>query len=107
MNKLVAKIVPIMNKKELNNLLLSHYESESQTLTSAAEANLLKYKELNNLLSTEEQTRWNTIKETFVKNNKLNSLGGKNEMAQILSQMMTFSENLEGIRDVLQHNLNK
>jgi hypothetical protein len=31
MNKLVAKVVPIMDDKELQTLLLSHYESESQT----------------------------------------------------------------------------
>jgi hypothetical protein len=31
--------------KKLQTLLLSHYESESWKLTSAAEANLLKYKE--------------------------------------------------------------
>jgi hypothetical protein len=40
MNKPVAKVVPIMDDKELQTLSLSHYESESQTLTSAAEANL-------------------------------------------------------------------
>ena len=71
MNKLVAKVVPIMNDKELTTLLLSHYESESQTLTSAAEANLLKYKELSNNLTEAEQERWDIIKTTFVKNNKL------------------------------------
>jgi hypothetical protein len=107
MNKLVAKIVPIMNDEELNRLILSHYESESQTLTSAAEANLLKYKELINTLTTEEQERWSTIKQLFVKNNKLKGFGDKNEMAQVLSQMMAFTENLEGIKDVLQKGLEK
>lgn len=107
MNKLVAKIVPIMNDDELNSLILSHYESESQTLTSAAEANLLKYKELIGVLSTEEKTRWHTIKEVFVKNNKLKGFGNENEMAQVLSQMMAFTENLEGIKEVLQKGLEK
>ena len=101
MNKLVAKVVPIMNESELQKLLLSHYESESQTLTTAAEANLLKYKELIANLSDEEQNRWNNIKDIFLKNNKLKGFGDKNEMAQILSQMMIFSENLEGIKEVL------
>ena len=107
MNKLVAKIVPIMNNDELQRLLLSHYESESQTLTSAAEGNLLKYKELINKLSDEESSRWNSIKEIFLKNNKLKGFGDKNEMAQILSQMMAFSENLEGIKEALQKGLEK
>lgn len=107
MNKLVAKVVPIMNDKELATLLLSHYESESQTLTSSAEANLLKYRELINTLDEEKQTRWNSIKETFVKNNKLKGFGDKNEMAQVLSQMMEFTENLEGIKKALEKGLEK
>jgi hypothetical protein len=107
MNKLVAKVVPIMDDKELQTLLLSHYESESQTLTSAAEANLLKYKELVNTISPAEQQRWNEIKTIFAKNNKLNGLGGQNQMSQVLSQMMDFTENLEGIKEVLRKGLTK
>ena len=107
MNKLVAKIVPIMNNKELEILLLSHYENESQTLTSAAESNLLKYKELGGLLTSDEKLRWETIKTTFVKNNKLKGFGNANEMAQVLAQMMQFSEHLEGIQEVLKKGLEK
>lgn len=105
MNKLVAKVVPIMNDKELDRLLLSHYESESQTLTSSAEANLLKYKELVDQLDETEGERWKNIQETFVKNNKLKGFGDKNEMALVLSQMMLFSENLEGIKKALEKGL--
>ncbi|CAL67593.1 DNA repair ATPase [Christiangramia forsetii] len=107
MNKLVAKVVPVMNDKELQTLILSHYESESQTLTSSAEANLLKYKELVGQLSEEEKTRWENIRETFQKNNKLKGFGNKNEMAQLLSQMMEFTENLEGIKNALQNGFQK
>ncbi|WP_025741068.1 DNA repair ATPase [Aquimarina pacifica] len=107
MSKLVAKVVPIMNQKELQTLLLSHYENESQTLTSAAEGNLLKYKELTNTINTEEITRWTEIKETFNKNNKLKGFGDKNEMAQVLAQMMQFSEHLSGIQEVLKKGLDK
>ncbi len=101
MNKLVSKIVPVMNDQELESLLLSHYESEAQTLTSSAEANLLKYKELTNKLTKEENQRWNEIKTIFEKNNKLKGFGNKNEMAQVLSQLMNFGENLEGIKEIL------
>ena len=106
MSKLVSKVVPIMNKKELKNLLLSHYENESQTLTSAAEANLLKYKELTVSITQDEAKRWKQIKETFIKNNKLKGFGNKNEMGQVLAQMMLFSENLQGIQEVLKKGLN-
>ena len=107
MNKLVAKVVPVMNDKELQTLVLSHYESESQTLTSAAEANLLKYKELIGNLNDEEKSRWKNIQETFQKNNKLKGFGNKNEMAQLLSQMMEFTDNLEGIKEALQNGLKR
>ncbi|QQY83278.1 DNA repair ATPase [Tamlana sp. s12] len=107
MNKMVSKVVPVMNNEELKTLVLTHYESESQTLTSSAEANLLKFKELVAQLTDVEQKRWAAIKETFQKNNKLKGFGDKNEMAQLLSQMMQFSENLEGIKEVLQSGLQK
>ncbi|UNZ00009.1 DNA repair ATPase [Zhouia spongiae] len=107
MNKLVEKVVPIMNDKEIETLLLTHYENESQTLTSAAEANLLKYKEIAGVLNNEEKERWRSIKETFIQNNKLKGLGNKNEMAQVLMQMMQFSEHLAGIQEVLRSGLQK
>ena len=107
MNKLIGKVVPIMNKEELATLLLSHYESESQTLTTSAEANLLKFKELQQNLTAQENERWNVIKETFLKNNKLKGLGNKNEMAQVLNQMVAFTDNLEGIKRVLEQGFMK
>jgi hypothetical protein len=63
-----------MNDTELEELIFSHYQSESQTLTNGAEANMLKFKELINSLKDEEQSRWVNIKETFVQNNKLKHL---------------------------------
>lgn len=107
MNKLVSKIVPVMNDDELTTLLNSHYESESQTLTSSAEANMLKYKELTDALNPAEQKRWDEIKEIFVKNNKLKGFGDQNEMAQLLAQLVNFGDNLEGIKEILAKGLNR
>ncbi|UZO81239.1 DNA repair ATPase [Aquimarina sp. ERC-38] len=104
MNKLVAKIVPIMNEKELQVQLLSHYENESQTLTRTAEANLLKYKELAQIITEQEKERWNLIKETFLKNNKLKDYGRNNEIAQVLEQLVQFNSHLSGIQQVLKGN---
>ncbi|MFL9844155.1 DNA repair ATPase [Flavobacterium rhizosphaerae] len=106
MNKLVGKIVPVMNDAEIQTLLLSHYRNETQTLTSAAEANLLKYKEMSGQLNEEENARWAAIKETFVKNNKLKGFGDSNNMAQVLSQMMEFTNHIEGIKEILREGLN-
>lgn len=101
MNKLVAKIVPIMNDAELQSLLISHYESESQTLSSSAEANLLKYKELTNILNENEKERWNNIKSIFTEKNKVNSLGGQVAMYQLLEQVSQFNLHLGGIQKAL------
>ena len=100
MNKMVAKVQSIMNDTELEELIFSHYQSESQTLTNGAEANMLKFKELINSLKDEEQSRWVSIKETFVQNNKLKHLGN-NQTAAFVQQLMSLSKNLEGIKDVL------
>lgn len=101
MNKLVSQIVPLMNKKEIDQLILTHYESESQTLTSDSEANLLKLKEIARLLSAEESERWEQIKDIFRKNNKFAGIGQDNQTQQVLSQLAEFNDNLEGIKQAL------
>ena len=107
MNKLVSKIVPMMNDAEIETILLSHYQNETQTLTSAAEANLLKYKEMTAILTEEEMLRWESIKATFVKNNKLKAFGDANNMAQVLSQITEFTDHIEGIKEILRQGLGK
>ena len=94
MSKLVSKIVPMMNEKEINETILAHYESESQTLTTDTESNLLRLKEIANLMTSEEKERWEIIKTTFVKNNKH---GGLNKDDKVFTQLLEFNENLEGI----------
>ena len=107
MNKLVSKIVPMMNDAEIETVLLSHYQNETQTLTNAAEANLLKFKEMTNMLTDEEAKRWESIKATFLKNNKLKAFGDANNMAQVLSQITEFTDHIEGIKEILRQGLEK
>ena len=45
MNKIAEQIAPIMNDEELTTLIDAHYQNQAQTLTSGAQANLLKLKE--------------------------------------------------------------
>ncbi|MCI5083616.1 MAG: AAA family ATPase, partial [Saprospiraceae bacterium] len=78
MNKMAEKVVPIMNEQELETLVLSHYEGESQTLTSAAEANFLKLKELMGVQTADEKQRWEDIKKTFNKNKIFNGMDEQN-----------------------------
>lgn len=104
MNKLAEKIMPIMNDTELQNLIVTHYENEAQTLTTGAEANLLKFKELNNLLSKEEAMRWQAIKETFARNLLLGG-AGEDGIAQIVGQMQSISKGLDGYLHAFVNNL--
>lgn len=62
MNKLAERISPAMNDAELDALIDDHYRSEAQTLTSAAEANLLKLAEIRGTLTSEQATRWEEVK---------------------------------------------
>ncbi|MEM6377632.1 MAG: AAA family ATPase, partial [Bacteroidota bacterium] len=101
MNKLAEKIVPIMNDQELETLLLSHYEGESQTLTSDTEANRLKLKEILEQLSAEEAKRWAEIKKTFNKNKLFRGGNGDDPMNKVIAQLSAFNDGLEGIKDVL------
>ena len=102
MNKIAEKIIPIMNDQELQTLLMTAYESESQTLTSSAEANLLKFKELVGWITPEETVRWEEIKSKFVRHQKMQGFGqGQNQMSMILSQIESVSDGLLGIKNVL------
>nr|WP_228449679.1 DNA repair ATPase [Streptomyces alkaliterrae] len=64
-NKLAERIVPVMNDEELEALIDDHYLGEAQTLTTGAEANLLKLAELRGRLSSEQAARWQEIKRTY------------------------------------------
>jgi hypothetical protein len=97
MSKMAGKVVPLMNPAEVNTLILSHYEGESQTLTSDAEANLLRLKEIAGFLNDQEGKRWKQIKEIFVKNNKYGGLNEGDSSGQMLIQLSSFNEHLEAI----------
>ncbi|MFG3259969.1 DNA repair ATPase [Streptomyces sp. NPDC048172] len=73
MNKIVRRVQPVMNDAELHALVTDHYATEAQTLTSGAEANLLKLAELRGTLTPEQATRWTEVKRTHV---RAQALGG-------------------------------
>jgi hypothetical protein len=65
MAKLAQGVVAVMNEEELEQLIDDHYKSESQTLRTGAEANLLKLAELRGRLTVEQAARWSEIKRNF------------------------------------------
>ncbi|MEM7374288.1 MAG: DNA repair ATPase [Bacteroidota bacterium] len=102
MNRLAEKVMPIMNEKELETLIVSHYESEAQTLTSGAEANLLKFKQLNKFANRADKTRWKEICQMFLQQKSLNA----DRMAQLVQEMGIFSDGLIQIKEVLERGVN-
>ncbi|MCD0450388.1 DNA repair ATPase [Actinocorallia sp. API 0066] len=65
MNKLAERVVPVMNDAELEAVIDDHYLGEAQTLTTDAEANLLKLAELRDALTPAQAQRWREVKESF------------------------------------------
>jgi hypothetical protein len=100
MNRLAEKVQPIMNDAEIEAILLDHYTGEAQTLTTGAEANLLKFKELFGLQNETEAARWADIKKTFGRN-KLFSAAGDDKLAPIILQLTSFNEHLEGLQHTI------
>ncbi|MFJ9005396.1 DNA repair ATPase [Streptomyces canus] len=73
MNRIVQRIEPVMNDAELAVLIEDQYTAEAQTLTTDAEANLLKLAELRGTLTVEQGRRWAELKATYA---RTQSLGG-------------------------------
>lgn len=102
MNKIAEKIVAVMNDAELQTLILTHYENQSQTLTTGAESNLLKFKDLIGVISEEEAKRWAEIKKTFKRNLVIGSSSSEDRVGQLMGQISLLSEGLGEIRSAVE-----
>lgn len=98
MNKISEKVVAIMNDEELSQRILISYENDAQTLTSGAEANMLKWKELVGCITNEEKLRFEEIKRTFVKNKLVK---GNDKLGEAVLVLSNLTENMEMIKDIL------
>lgn len=97
MARMTEKLSPIMNEEELDTLVLSHYESEAQTLTTGAEVNFLKFREMMGKSSPEEQQRRDEIVQMYIENKRVNM----DRLGQMVEEMRTFTEGLLSIRDLM------
>lgn len=104
MNRLAEKIVPIMNDAEVRALILDHYRGEAQTLTTGAEANFLKFKELIGAQSPEEKARWSEIKRTYTRNQVARGAGADDgdPMSRVVAQLASFQSGLQAIATSLE-----
>jgi hypothetical protein len=98
MNKIAEKVVSIMNEEELSERILASYENDSQTLTTGAEANMLKWKEIVGCMTEEEKHRYDEIKEIFIKNKLVK---GDDKLGQAVMVLSNLTDNLEMIKDIL------
>ncbi|MCX4963578.1 DNA repair ATPase [Streptomyces sp. NBC_00654] len=73
MNRIAARVDPVMNDAELAAVIEDHYTGEAQTLTTGAEANLLKLAELRSTLTPAQSARWAEVKAAHV---RARTLGG-------------------------------
>ncbi|WP_371589884.1 DNA repair ATPase [Streptomyces virginiae] len=76
MNKITARLAPVMNDAELTALVDDHYAAEAQTLTTEAEANRLKLAALRGTLTAPQATRWAEITASYV---RAQALGGRDD----------------------------
>jgi len=98
MNRIAEKVVPIMNDEELTALIVSNYENDAQTLTSGAEANLLKFRELTGLLTAPQQERWDDIRRTFRQNLKMRGLDSDDRTGQVIATLSSLNDGLVAIQ---------
>jgi hypothetical protein len=100
MNKLTEKVVAAMTDDELERLIDDHYQGESQTLTTAAEQNLLKLAEMRGRLTPEKAKRWEDIKQGFA---RVKRMGGKEDdpVARVTGQLSGIEEQLGAVRDAV------
>ncbi|MCB1233977.1 MAG: DNA repair ATPase, partial [Verrucomicrobiae bacterium] len=101
MNRIAEKILPIMTDAEVVAAIGDHYESEAQTLTRGAEANLLKFRELEGALTEPESERWTEIKRRFGRNQLIGGAGEHDPVTRVVGAMSGFAEGLSRIEQVL------
>ena len=100
MNKLSEKIVPAMNAEELEALLRDHYVGEAQTLTTGAEANLLKLNAMMGWMDAAGEARWAAICKEF-RRQKMVGGGDDDPVARVTGVLGALDGQLEGIREAL------
>ncbi len=94
MNRIAEKILPIMTDAEVEQVIMDHYENESQTLTAGAEANLLKFRELEGIQTDEEKVRWDEIKSKFNRNQLMGGRGENDPVSRVVGTLASIHETL-------------
>ncbi len=102
MTKLAEKVVSAMNEEELQSLIDDHYLGEAQTLTSEAEQNLLKLKELRGQLTAEEEKRWAEIKQEY-RRRKMMGGGDDDPVSRVAGPLSSLVQQMESLQTTMQN----
>jgi hypothetical protein len=100
MNKVVEKLAAAMTTSEVEAVLDDHYRGEAQTLTTAAEQNLLKLSELRGRLGPDEALRWNQIKVEYVRQRRMGG-GDDDPVTRLVGTLSGLGAELGAIREAL------
>ncbi len=107
MNRLAEKVVPIMNDDEVQGLIIDHYRGESQTLTTGAEANYLKFREMIGVQAPAEKARWEEIKSTFKRNMLARGGSDSDPVGRVVAQLADFRGGLQSIGETIERQMSK
>jgi hypothetical protein len=100
MNKIAEKVVAVMTPAELEAVIDDHYQGESQTLTTAAEQNLLKLAELRGRLTPEQARRWAEIKAEYVRQRRMGG-AADDPVTRVVGTLSGLGAELGAIRDAV------
>ena len=101
MNRIVEKLQPLMTEAEVLTLVEDHYRGEAQTLSQAAEANLLKWREITGLANDEQAKRWADIRRSFRRNLLSGGAGENDPVSRITGNLAALGAGLERIGDAV------
>ncbi|MEU5368205.1 DNA repair ATPase [Streptomyces sp. NPDC005951] len=101
MNKIAERIVPVMNDEELSAVIDDHYAGEAQTLTTGAEANLLKLAALRGTLTTEQAERWAAISGSYVRTQALGGPEG-DPMTRAVAALGLLADRIAAVETAIQ-----
>ena len=101
MNRMAEKVFPVMTDDEVKQIIIDHYYNEAQTLTTGAESNILKFKELMNLMTEEDQVRWDEIRSEFGRRQTMSGMEDSDDIAKIVTQLSVFGKGVSDIHNTL------
>ncbi|MFJ9395708.1 DNA repair ATPase [Streptomyces californicus] len=101
MNKIAERIVPVMNDEELSAVVDDHYAGEAQTLTTGAEANLLKLAALRGSLTAEQAERWAAITASYVRTQALGGPDG-DPMTRAVAALGLLADRIAAVETAIQ-----